>query len=323
MGPYVHSDGFHEERWLNWSDTYNSRNVYLPIDKHHPLLGHTLMENLSDRPVYHWKVSSNSKGMRGTTEYPVERTNKPRIVAIGDSFTFGECVNDDESFPAYLEKKGNLEVLNMAVHAYGHDQMLLRLKLEGLQYNPDIVLLGFYQGDIARNQLTFFDYLKPKFVLKNNELILTNVPVPSPEVYREQFRARTFNYIQMLLDKLIVNRLRFKENRKVSKKILEEIHKEIKAINATFVSVYIPRFDIIMNNTINQSDAFHQFCENEQILCINPTARLHEFIKDKEDPGWYFRCHYDKEINKLIADEIYAVLESKGMLSKSDNIFKG
>ena len=50
------------------------------------------------------------------------------------------------------------EIINMGVHGYGHDQMLIFLKEEGIKYKPDIVLLGFLHMDMFRNMLDFRDF---------------------------------------------------------------------------------------------------------------------------------------------------------------------
>jgi hypothetical protein len=77
-------------------------------------------------------------------------------------------------FDATFERTGT-EVLNLGVHGYGHDQMLLYLREEGLRYRPDVVLLGFVQIDMPRNQLSFRDYAKPRFGVRRR-LSRRNVP---------------------------------------------------------------------------------------------------------------------------------------------------
>jgi hypothetical protein len=53
------------------------------------------------------------------------------------------------------------EVINMGVHGYGHDQMLILFGEEGVKYEPDIVILGF---------LRFIPFSAP--------LMRTEVPLP-------------------------------------------------------------------------------------------------------------------------------------------------
>ena len=52
---------------------------------------------------------------------------------LGDSFTFGEDVGDDETYSHHLEQLlPGTEVINLGVHGYGHDQMLIYLREEGI-----------------------------------------------------------------------------------------------------------------------------------------------------------------------------------------------
>ena len=85
--------------------------------------------------------------------------------------------------------RAGTEWVNLAVHGYANDQMLLTLEEEGRRYGPDLVLLGFHPSVIYRNTLTFRSFAKPMYVLEEGKLKLTNVPVPSPEEVLERNRA--------------------------------------------------------------------------------------------------------------------------------------
>src|SRR5262245_37250811 len=150
---------------------------YAGIDAFSPTRGWALREGLRDLPAFGHLVSSNSQGLRGTREFAYERTpGVPRIVVLGDSFTFGEEVSDDETYSRRLEALlPGSEVLNLGVHGYGQDQMLIYLREEGVRYGPDVVLLGFIAEDMDRNLLAFRDFAKPHFVLDGGTLALRGV----------------------------------------------------------------------------------------------------------------------------------------------------
>lgn len=98
----------------------------------------------------------NSHGCRGP-DYPRSAPEgQIRILAIGDSFTFGMGVESEETYPKQLERQlGNLgvsaEVINCGV--IGHDMwqhdIILRKTLA--LYQPDIVIFGVYYNDLAGN----------------------------------------------------------------------------------------------------------------------------------------------------------------------------
>lgn len=112
------------------------------------------------------KISINSQGIRAPldhlyTTHPEKNT--VRILTVGDSFTFGDDVSNEQTWQYFLEKNNKpLEVLNLGVPAYGSDQAYLLWKEEGKKYHPDIVILGIWPENIARNLNLFRYYLYPK-----------------------------------------------------------------------------------------------------------------------------------------------------------------
>jgi hypothetical protein len=128
-------------------------------------------------------ITINSHGLRGPERAYAKPAGVRRILILGDSYTFGYGVNDDETYPAYLETKLQAEqrpfqVINMGVNAYGTDQEYLTLLKEGTKYDPDIVVLAFFtENDFADNLNRRLDVVaKPYFM--DETLRPANVPVP-------------------------------------------------------------------------------------------------------------------------------------------------
>jgi hypothetical protein len=114
-------------------------------------------------------------------ERPARSADAPlRVVAVGDSFVFGNDVAPDENFCAVLEQNWRLEVLNMGVPGYGIDQSYLKYREYGAVYAPDIVLLGIYVHDYERTTVAFTAFAKPLFVEHSGHFALANLPVPDP-----------------------------------------------------------------------------------------------------------------------------------------------
>ena len=61
-------------------------------------------------------LNTNSKGLRGQVEYIYKKPEgMQRILALGDSFTFGEEVGDSETYPYHLQTMApEAQVINMA-----------------------------------------------------------------------------------------------------------------------------------------------------------------------------------------------------------------
>jgi hypothetical protein len=159
---------------------------------------------LVPHPVFGWCYgpnirsddhNSNSKGLRGSKEYtPVAAPNILRIAAFGSSIVYCSEVNDANSWPALIEASNpDIEVLNYGVGGYGTDQAYLRYLAEGLDLDPDVVLIGFTTDELGRTVNVYRRFItsrgqaplfKPRYLLgADGQLTLLEVPVRSREDY--------------------------------------------------------------------------------------------------------------------------------------------
>jgi lysophospholipase L1-like esterase len=98
---------------------------------------------------------TNALGLRGR-EIAAKGPGTLRIVAIGDSFTYGHGVQDDETYPAVLEtllraRGHDAEVVNAGVPGYSTDQAYTWAVRDGLGLTPDLVLVGVHCSDVSDN----------------------------------------------------------------------------------------------------------------------------------------------------------------------------
>jgi len=140
--------------------------------------------------------STNSRGLRGSQEYAYERASGvARILVLGDSFTYGFGVRDEETFSYRLQLLlGDTEVLNLGVNGFGTDQQILYFEREGRKYSADLVLLVVYYDDFHRNVLSFRELPKPRFYLDGDGLAVASFPrladlrETPPEIKRSPLR---------------------------------------------------------------------------------------------------------------------------------------
>jgi len=97
-------------------------------------------------------ISINPQGARDAP-FTDKRNNK-RIVAIGDSFTFGIGVELEDSYVKQLESMlretdKNVEVLNLGVGSYNFWHYLEVLNNRVVDLVPDLVIIGFYLDDLS------------------------------------------------------------------------------------------------------------------------------------------------------------------------------
>jgi GDSL-like lipase/acylhydrolase family protein len=304
-----------------------------PFAIYHPTRGWALKSGIQDMKVFDGtELNTNTRGLRGKLEYNYERTpGKSRIVVLGDSFTFGAEVPDDATYSHYLESHiPNSEVLNFGVQGYGHDQMLMYLKDEGIKYHPDIVIVGFTYIDIYRNIQSFFAYAKPEFRLVSGNLQLTNVPVPTPArvLAEEPYRLKSFDMLFILKEKV---RWALGKNdaeaREVTEQLLDQIVSTVRGIGAVPVFVYLPvneeiaplpQFGITTNSpaVAEREQYLRGICEKEKVPCLFLRPRFHAEVEKGVD--LHPRGHWNAAAHSLAGEEIKNFL-SKNRLTRGES----
>ena len=99
------------------------------------------------------KITTNSLGLRGKELRIGKAGGVKRILTLGDSYTFGVCVEDWETYPAVLERILNergqkVEVVNAGyADGWSPDEHYVWLTKEGLKFKPDLILYGFFIGN--------------------------------------------------------------------------------------------------------------------------------------------------------------------------------
>jgi len=311
---FYNADGWWKENWLKQQDQSTSERVSFAIDSYDEKLGWRLSINLDLVDRLGNRVTSNSKGVRGNKEFS-DTTDAIRVVTLGDSFTFGQCVADDETYSSYLEQMDDkLEVVNLGVHGYGTDQQLLKLQLEGVQYQPNIVVVGVVNENLTRNRLTFRDFAKPRFILEDGEPILQDSHIKSPEELKQEIHLHTLNYLNILVTKVRDTFFRKSveeyENA-LAMNILEEMISTAKSINAQMVLLYLPDQSEILENRINPHIVYQQLCDRTDAICVDPSARLLALAEKTDQPSQLFAAcqHYAKEVYREIATSLYNELK--------------
>ena len=105
--------------------------------------------------IYAGLYTYNSDGIR---DREVDRPAPPgefRILAVGDSFTFGQGVAFDDCYPQRLQRELNrpgaarrIRVINAGKAAANTDWEFRYLEGRGAVYQPDLVLVQFYANDV-------------------------------------------------------------------------------------------------------------------------------------------------------------------------------
>ena len=101
---------------------------------------------------------ANSLGFRDRERGIDRRNSSARIVALGDSFTYGVGVSYDDTFVTLVEralqpKQAGLEVINLGVPGWDPEHEVRLLENYGIHLRPDLVMLNLFVGnDIIRSR---------------------------------------------------------------------------------------------------------------------------------------------------------------------------
>ncbi len=125
-----------------------------------------------------WEFRINKQGFRNTRDFNYRKPQGVlRALVLGDSFTIGYEVHQHQTYAAvlerYLEKHGlKAEVINAGMSGSGNAEELVFLEQEGVKYQPDVVILGYFQNDLTDNiRANLYGVENGKLTLKSREYL--------------------------------------------------------------------------------------------------------------------------------------------------------
>lgn len=117
---------------------------------------------LVEDPILNWRfipdsrvqdgkivIAYNGAGFRDRNHRKTKPPGVKRVVVIGDSVTEGSGVEADETFSSRLQQLlgPQHEVINLGMSGLNTPQEVHILEVEGLDYDPDVVILNFVLND--------------------------------------------------------------------------------------------------------------------------------------------------------------------------------
>ncbi len=114
------------------------------------------------QPDFHYIQRVNSLGLRGQETTVEKPADTRRILMLGDSFTMGKGVEDDETFSVLVEAElseqfaatdcGMLEVINGGTDSYSPILSAIQLERDLIEFSPDLVVLNLDNSDLIQEQ---------------------------------------------------------------------------------------------------------------------------------------------------------------------------
>jgi lysophospholipase L1-like esterase len=127
-----------------------------------------------------WPIGINEHGYRGPALDPRKQPGELRVVAMGDSTTFGTGVDAAQAWPGQLEQvlrkvqpKRPVSVLNAGFPAVNLREMRVAFEQEWAAYHPDVVILAI------SNNMVSFGWIKRGKTAQLPENRYLTVPVAS------------------------------------------------------------------------------------------------------------------------------------------------
>lgn len=123
---------------------------------------------------YRIEPNSGAHDSWGYRNKKVPKTAK--IVAIGDSHTYGISATASDSWPSALEEMTGEQTYNLGLGGYGPAEYLYLMKENALKLSPEIIIAGFYLGNDLKDSFTavysvpvWKDLRNPAFSYTENE----------------------------------------------------------------------------------------------------------------------------------------------------------
>jgi len=294
-------------------------------------------------------VKINSRGLRDVEHNYEKEKNITRIQFYGDSFTWGYGVNEEERYTSIFRNRLNksfpnkYEVMNFGVAGYGTDQEYLLFKKEGLKYYPNIVIFAYVNDafDVSLNSTTTGKHPRPFFIVENNSLKLTNIPLQKTNVnWSEKYTSiekkgirkidmklqslRTYSFIR----KKIYNLKPIEELREyfsgmdlnttlnVIDNLLLESNKICKKNNINFIVVLIPQKEQVYGTgNTKEIDHLIRFGKQNNITIINLLPSLKKISDSEKNIYFDIDSHFSKEGNEIMGNLLFEKFLEKNILN--------
>jgi len=285
----------------------------------HPVLGYVPRAGFASTDN-HWgtRVSIDADGMRKNGDGPPPPGDAV-IVAVGDSFTFGDEVDDDATWPACLERVLQQRVVNGGVFGYSLAQAVLRAEDALPRHRVAAVVVSFIPDDLVRCEFRRRYTPVPWFDFDGDGLVLRGVPVDHGEAAADAGKAwKDFFGHSALVDAVLANTVRtwwFENEKQVAVPWLvgrgPEIGKRLLARLAVKCRDAGARLLVVLQGPDPEPAAVEvlRYASARGIATLDLATRFAErSAADAALQQRWFRGHMTPEGNAWVAGEVAAAL---------------
>ena len=237
---------------------------------------HAVLKTKENDTIYDVKYTTDLLGRRQTPR-PVNKKSDTSVVFIGCSFTYGEGLNDDQTYPYFVGKllSSDINVFNLGIRGAGPNDILFDLE----QRHPDffdipakkiILVYGFISNHLERISCSYRCYGSQNWLLEKPKYIMENGQAVWAGNFKDDYSnpligsiLRLFYFTTKAEVPLNLTTVESKENIILYYKILEKIHKKLNKkyeIVANY-SVYLNMFSNAQSliNKMEEANATNLF----------------------------------------------------------------
>ncbi|MCI0623285.1 MAG: hypothetical protein L0387_16775 [Acidobacteria bacterium] len=294
---------------LGWKHAVNKRKVF--------------RDSLGQENV----VVHNAYGHRGQAYGYRKAHGKFRALILGDSFADGQ-LNEEDLFSARLEKEcPRLEAINAGVSGYGTVQEYLYLRSEGLKFDPDMVMVLFFENDLTDNCLSYFPTFGPRPYANfaNGKFQIDEtldprgfdkfaLPVPFRMILqRWSYLYYFFNtkiYHRVFSEKLAqahyadLRSIADSEKYDAFSQLINRMNIELSSRNIQLLLVFAPTREDVHRGTSETIKRLMDLCRVRQIQCLSLLDRLIQENRRNKELYYPVDIHWTRYGHQVAADEV-------------------
>lgn len=288
------------------TNKYTHKNVpETKLNYYYELKPKTIINKEIEWPPYKVTYTINADGLHDRLDYTIHKSKETyRIIALGDSYTYGLNINTKDNFTEQLEvilnnitckSKNTFEVINLGVWGYDLQYSLERFTLKGKKYTPDLIIWFIKQDDF----LQINEILTPKeneCINKGKNLLRSN------RIIKKELASYLSNCYQKSIKDLIKTMGGNQEVARYDQKIINQLRQEYNGnlILMTFNDLQKEYRNILVKMTKTNPKTY--------------LLEIPDFRTDKTTFFYPYDLHPNKKGYQIMTQKIYSYLIEKKLL---------
>lgn len=257
-------------------------------------------------------MTSNSLGFRDL-EFTVEKpADEFRVLALGDSFTFGQGVQLEDTWVQVLERRvretrqGPVEVINAGFATGGYDPpgYVSWLRSAGVEFSPDLVIVGLCLNDMGNVPLLAYPAPAPQYLLGGCSKLVNYL---QRELEQRRLMAQKYDYAEVVREK--------PERWLATQAALIDMRDLLRERDIEFVVAVLPMMSQLGDDYpyLGLHEMVDGFCRENAIACVDVLPR---FRGRAEEDLWAHPVdqHPNHVGHRLIAEGIHEFLMAENLV---------